>query len=99
LAHIFWHHYSNQGGAPGGAVRQGNWKLIQFYEDGRLELFNLGDDIGERRNLVQKESAGANHMFQLLNDSRISQKAAMPELNPDYPTPQHLVVIDPYLFR
>ena len=83
---IFWHypHYSDQGGAPGGAVRQGNWKLIQFYEAGRLELFNLEDDIGERRNLVQKESARAKQMFQLLNDWRISLKAAMPELNPDY---------------
>ena len=40
---LFWHypHYSDQGGAPGGAVRLGDWKLIEFYEDGRLELFHL----------------------------------------------------------
>ena len=46
---IFWHypHYPNQGAFPGGAVRQGNWKLIERYEDGQVHLFNLDDDIGE----------------------------------------------------
>jgi arylsulfatase A-like enzyme len=44
---LFWHypHYSNQGGKPGGAMRTrdsaGDWKLIEFYEDNRLELYNL----------------------------------------------------------
>ena len=50
---IFWHypHYSNQGGGPGGAVRVGNFKLIEWYEDMRVELFNLSDDPGERHDL------------------------------------------------
>lgn len=83
---LFWHypHYSDQGGAPAGAVRLGVWKLIQFYEDGRLELFNLEDDIGERRNLVQKEAGRAKQMLKLLNDWRNSVSASMPTLNPDY---------------
>ncbi len=83
---LFWHypHYSDQGGAPAGAVRLGAWKLIQFYEDGRLELFNLEDDIGETRNLLQKEAGRAKHMIKLLNDWRISVDASMPTLNPDY---------------
>ena len=40
---LFWHypHYSNQGGKPGGAVRQGDLKLIEYYEDGRRELYDL----------------------------------------------------------
>ncbi|MHC4788061.1 MAG: sulfatase, partial [Planctomycetota bacterium] len=40
---IFWHypHYGNQGGTPGSSVRAGDWKLIEFFEDGRLELYNL----------------------------------------------------------
>ncbi len=40
---MFWHfpHYTNQGGRPAGAVREGDWKLIEHYEDGRVELFNL----------------------------------------------------------
>lgn len=46
---LFWHqpHYTNQGGRPAGAVRLGDWKLIEHFEDGRLELFHLGDDPGE----------------------------------------------------
>jgi arylsulfatase A-like enzyme len=48
---LFWHypHYSNQGGFPGGAVRVGDWKLIERYEDGRVHLYNLKDDEGERQ--------------------------------------------------
>ncbi len=54
---LFWHypHYSNQGGFPGGAVRAGDWKLIERYEDGRVHLYNLRDDPGERRDLAANE--------------------------------------------
>jgi len=50
---IFWHypHYSNQGGCPGGAVRSGDWKLIEDYEDGGVQLYNLREDLGELRDL------------------------------------------------
>ena len=53
---IYWHypHYGNQGGAPGGAIRDGDWKLIEWYEDGRLELFNLEKDIGEKHDLAER---------------------------------------------
>lgn len=46
---FFWHfpHYTNQGGRPAGAIREGAWKLVEHYEDGRLELFNLHTDPGE----------------------------------------------------
>jgi arylsulfatase A-like enzyme len=55
---LFWHypHYSNQGGFPGGAIRIGDWKLIERYEDGRVHLYNLPDDISERTDLVEDES-------------------------------------------
>ena len=51
---LFWHypHYSNQGGFPGGAVRVGEWKLIEDYEDGQVRLFHLGRDLGERNNVA-----------------------------------------------
>lgn len=51
---LFWHypHYSNQGGGPHGAIREGDWKLIEWYEDGALELYNLLEDIGEKTNLA-----------------------------------------------
>ncbi|MBI1311664.1 sulfatase-like hydrolase/transferase [bacterium] len=53
---LFWHypHYSNQGGFPGGAVREGNYKLIERFEDGRVHLFDLSTDLGERTDLSSK---------------------------------------------
>jgi len=54
---LFWHypHYSNQGGFPGGAIRIGDYKLIERYEDGRVQLFNLQTDIGERDDLAAND--------------------------------------------
>jgi len=51
---LFWHypHYSNQGGFPGGAIRVGDYKLIERFEDGRAHLYNLRTDIGEQRDLA-----------------------------------------------
>jgi arylsulfatase A-like enzyme len=51
---LFWHypHYSNQGGFPGGAIREGDFKLIERYEDGRVHLYKLKDDIGEKNDLA-----------------------------------------------
>jgi arylsulfatase A len=83
---LFWHypHYSDQGGAPGGAVRLGDWKLIEFYEDGRLELFHLPDDPGEKRNLVRKNTRLAKKLHDLLRGWRAEVKASMPLQNPGY---------------
>src|SRR5262249_45669269 len=49
---IYWHypHYHPGGATPYSAIRQGDWKLIEFYEDSRVELYNLKDDIGEKAN-------------------------------------------------
>lgn len=51
---LYWHfpHYGNQGGFPGGAIRMGDWKLIENYEDGSVQLYNLRDDAGERTDLA-----------------------------------------------
>lgn len=56
---LFWHqpHYMNQGGRPGGVVREGDWKLIEQYEDGSLELYNLAKDPGETTDLAAAEPA------------------------------------------
>ncbi len=50
---IFWHypHYSNQGGFPGGAIRLGDWKLLEDFEDGRVELYNISKDLSETKDL------------------------------------------------
>ena len=54
---LYWHypHYANQGSRPGGAVRSGSYKLIEFYENDRRELFDLSKDIGESRNLAEEK--------------------------------------------
>jgi arylsulfatase A-like enzyme len=58
---LFWHypHYGNQGGAPSAAVRRGDWKLIEWLEDQRIELFNLAADLGEQSDLAPTEPARA----------------------------------------
>jgi arylsulfatase A-like enzyme len=83
---LFWHypHYSDQGGKPSGAVRLGEWKLIEFYEDSRLELFHLIDDPGEKKNLVRREPQRAKKLHGMLADWRRSIDAAMPAANPQY---------------
>jgi len=52
---MYWHypHYSNQGGFPGAAIRRGQFKLIERFEDGRLHLYDLTADIGEQNDLAQ----------------------------------------------
>ena len=61
---LYWHfpHYSPQGGFPGAAIRMGDWKLIERFEDGRAHLYNLLGDPGERHDLAQKEPARTAHM-------------------------------------
>ncbi len=83
---IYWHypHYSNQGGRPGGAVRAGDFKLIEFYEDGKLELYNLRDDIGEKTDLAARMPEKTKELHQMLVDWRKSVDAQMPTPNPDY---------------
>lgn len=53
---LYWHypHYSNQGGFPSGAIRVGDWKLVERYEDGRVHLYNLKDDLGEKSDVKEK---------------------------------------------
>jgi len=53
---FFWHypHYSNQGGFPGGAARQGEFKLVERYEDGRAHLYNIAKDIGEKHDIAEQ---------------------------------------------
>jgi arylsulfatase A-like enzyme len=83
---LFWHypHYSNQGGSPHGAVRVGDFKLIEWYEDMSVELYDLKNDLGEQHNLAKENSAKAAELTQLLHDWRKQVNAQMPTLNPNY---------------
>lgn len=80
---IFWHypHYGNQGGTPGSSIRAGDYKLIEFFEDGRLELYNLRTDIAETENLVGQEPAVVQRLHQLLVDWRDTVAAQIPQPN------------------
>jgi arylsulfatase A-like enzyme len=83
---IYWHypHYSNQGGKPGGAVRMGDWKLIELYEDGALELYNLKDDLAEKTNLAPRMPERAAALRKKLDEWRKALGAQMPAPNPGY---------------
>jgi arylsulfatase A-like enzyme len=67
---LFWHypHYSNQGGFPGGAVREGDWKLVERYENGRVHLYNLKDDIGERHDVAEQHAERVMYLRGRLHD-------------------------------
>jgi arylsulfatase A-like enzyme len=83
---LLWHypHYSNQGGKPGGAIRQGSYKLIEWYEDRRVELYDLARDVGEKKDLVAERPALAGHLRDRLARWRESVTAQMPTPNPEY---------------
>lgn len=80
---IFWHypHYGNQGGSPGGAVRDGDWKLIDFFETRTLELYNLRDDIGEHNNLAERYPEKVKALLSKMIEFRRQTNAKMPEVN------------------
>lgn len=88
---LYWHypHYSNQGGKPGGVVRSGNFKLIEFYEQGRRELFNLKSDVGEKDNLSDRHPEIVKELAAKLEGWRQGIAARMPRPNPGFvPNPQ-----------
>jgi len=82
---IYWHypHYGNQGGSPGSAIRAGDWKLIEFFEDGRLELYNLKEDIGEKNNLAASMPEKAAQLHNMLKAWRDEVGARYPQRNPN----------------
>ena len=59
---IYWHfpHYSNHGmQSPGGAIREGGFKLLEYFENGTVQLFNLKTDPGEQNDLASAQPAKA----------------------------------------
>ena len=84
---LFWHypHYSNQKGFPAGSVRHGDWKLIESYDDGHLELYNLRDDPSETQDLTRTQPVLVQQLLGKLNDWKKSVNAQpMQGPNPDY---------------
>ena len=77
---LFWHypHYSDQGGPPGGAVLDGDLKLIEFFEDRRVELYDLAADPGETRDLAGTMPRRAAELRGALERWRRAVDAQMP---------------------
>ena len=81
-----WHypHYHPGGSTPYGAIRKGDWKLLEFFEDGRLELYNLKNDLNEKFNLASLNIQKRDELHKQLVEWRQSVNAQMPTRNPDY---------------
>ncbi|MCR9197720.1 MAG: sulfatase [Planctomycetaceae bacterium] len=78
---VFWHfpHYSNHGyQSPNGAVRDGRYKLIEYFENGTVQLFDLNADAGERVDLADREPEQVLRLRQQLHDWRAAVGASMP---------------------
>ena len=83
---LFWHypHYHGSAWKPGGAMRSGDWKLIEFYEEDRIELYHLGEDLGERNDLASQRPEKAAELHNRFRAWRRAVGAAMPQPNPEY---------------
>ena len=83
---LYWHypHYGNQGGEPSSIIMEGKWKLIHYHEDGRDELYDLNEDIGEQVNLINKESDQAKEMKKRLSSWLEETKATFPVPDPQF---------------
>jgi len=83
---IYWHypHYSNQGGTPAASMVAGEWKLIEFFEDGHAELYNLKDDLGELRDLAKEFPEKTAELLAKLHAWQQDVAARIPGPNPDW---------------
>jgi len=83
---LFWHypHYGNQGGAPSAAVRNGKWKLIEWMEDQRIELFDLAADLSEANDLANQYPDIAAELQNDLHNWLREVGARFPTANPKF---------------
>lgn len=84
---LYWHfpHYSNHGmQSPGGAVRYKNYKLIEYYENNTVQLFDLENDLEELHDLSSEQPQKAEELREMLHQWRKDVSAKMMEPNPDY---------------
>jgi len=78
----FPHYYENTG--PVGAIRSGEWKLLEYFDDSRVELYHLANDQGEAKDLAEVETTKVAELKTALHRWRTAVDAAMPSPNPDF---------------
>jgi arylsulfatase A-like enzyme len=83
---LFWHfpHYTNQGSRPSGAMRDGNWMLVDYYDADQAELYDLRADLAEHHDLAKREPARLARMRTALADWRKSVNAQENRPNPTF---------------
>lgn len=83
---LFWHypHYGNQGGDPSSIIREGEWKLIHYWEDGRNELYNILKDPGEQKDVQAENPEIAKGLNNKLNNWLRDMNAITPQKDPEY---------------
>ncbi len=83
---ICWHypHYHGSGHRPAGAIRQGDYKLIESFEEMNVEMYNLAKDPSEKQDLSASEPDKARELREALHQWRRETNAAMPEPNPGF---------------
>jgi arylsulfatase A-like enzyme len=89
---FYWHfpHYNNQGGRPAVAVREGDWKYVLHYDTGRVELYNLANDVAEENDVAVENVDRIGRFDELRQAWLKSVDAQMNKSNPDF---------DPALFK
>ncbi len=87
---LHWHfsHYHGSGNRPTGAIRRGDYKLIEWFEDGRMELYDVASDLGETTDLADQMPREVAALRKTLEEWRKAVDARMPTSNPDWAPPE-----------
>lgn len=80
---FYWHypHYHGSTWKPGASIREGDWKLIEFYHYEKVELYNLAEDPGEKTDLSEQNPEVATKMLDKLHQWQSDHQARMPQPN------------------
>ena len=81
---LYWHYPHYHHSRPSGAVRAGDWKAIEFFDTGEIELYDLKNDLSEAHNLAKTNPAKARELHGMLKKWRQDVNAQMPQANPAY---------------
>ncbi len=89
-----WHfpHYNNQGGRPSGALRDGPWMMVEFYDEEKAELYNLADDVGETRDLAAQQPERVAKMRAALDVWRKANNTQSNRPNPAFDAEKYRVL-------